>query len=454
MTTVDDDINIVEQNENKNQPTVETVVETGKKKRRRKKKKPAAQNQPAVQNQEPETLHQNPEQNTISPKIEKADVQGDTSAKEPTVATSDPFVRIANMTPVQQLFPNEDYPVGEVQMYRDDNLKRFTNTEMKERERLQESDYKGARLAAEVHRRVRKDAQEWIKPGMKMIDICKRIEATNKRLVEASGLERGIAFPTGCSINRCAAHYTPNTGDETVLGQDDVVKFDFGTHVNGRIIDCAWTMCFNPIYEPLLQAVKDATNTGIKEAGIDVRLGDIGAAIQETMESYEITLQDGKTYPIKSIRNLNGHSIDPYVIHAGKSVPIVKSNESARMEEGEYYAIETFGSTGKGYVNEEMDCSHYMKKPDTGFVQLRTQGAKQLYTYIKKKYDTLAFCRRWLDDDGQTKHIGNLRQLVLNGLVTAHPPLCDIKNSYTAQYEHTLVLRPTCKEVLSRGEDY
>eukprot|EP00357_Protocruzia_adherens_P036078 CAMPEP_0115044612 /NCGR_PEP_ID=MMETSP0216-20121206/47617_1 /TAXON_ID=223996 /ORGANISM="Protocruzia adherens, Strain Boccale" /LENGTH=31 /DNA_ID= /DNA_START= /DNA_END= /DNA_ORIENTATION= len=31
------------------------------------------------------------------------------------------------------------------------------------------------------------------------------------------------------------------------------------------------------------------------------------------------------------------------------------------MEEGEYYAIETFGSTGKGYVVEDLECSHYMK---------------------------------------------------------------------------------------------
>ena len=41
--------------------------------------------------------------------------------------------------------------------------------------------------------------------------------------------------------------------------------------------------------------MKDATNTGIKEAGIDVRLCDIGESIQEVMESYELEL-DGKTY--------------------------------------------------------------------------------------------------------------------------------------------------------------
>ena len=53
---------------------------------------------------------------------------------------------------------------------------------------------------------------------------------------------------------------------------------------------------------------------------------------------------------VKCIRNLNGHSIGPYRIHAGKSVPIVKGGEATKMEEGEFFAIETFGSTGEPAV--------------------------------------------------------------------------------------------------------
>jgi methionyl aminopeptidase len=64
------------------------------------------------------------------------------------------------------------------------------------------------------------------------------------------------------------------------------------------------------------------------------------------MESFEVEI-GGKTFPVKAIRNLNGHSIAPYRIHAGKSVPIVKGREMTKMEEGEVFAIETFGSTGK-----------------------------------------------------------------------------------------------------------
>ena len=39
----------------------------------------------------------------------------------------------------------------------------------------------------------------------------------NRELVRENGLDAGIAFPTGCSLNHVAAHYTPNNGDDTVL---------------------------------------------------------------------------------------------------------------------------------------------------------------------------------------------------------------------------------------------
>jgi methionyl aminopeptidase len=231
------------------------------------------------------------------------------------------------------------------------------------------------------------------------------------------------------------------------------MKIDFGVQINGNIIDSAFTMTFNDKYDALLEAVKDATNTGIREAGIDSRLGEIGAAIQEAMESYEITL-DGKTYPIKSIRNLNGHSIGLYQIHAGKSVPIVKGGDMTKMEEGEVYAIETFGSTGKGWVNEDMECSHYMKVFDAPYVPLKLKKSNELLRHIETHFGTLAFCRRWLEDTGESKYLMALKNLCDVGLVRAYPPLCDIKGSFTAQYEHTIILRPTCKEVVSRGDDY
>lgn len=297
--------------------------------------------------------------------------------------------------------------------------------------------------------------KDYIKPGVKLIDMCERLENCSRALLGAKDgdLSRGIGFPTGCSLNHIAAHFTPNKGDKTILTKDDVMKVDFGTQINGRIIDCAFTVHFDPKFDPLVNAVKEATNMGIKTAGIDTRLCDVGAAVQEVMESYEIEL-DGKTYPVKSIRNLHGHSIGPYQIHAGNSVPIVKGGEATKMQEGEFYAIETFGSTGKGFVREDYECSHYMKNFNAPHVPLRVARAKSLLNSIDKYFGTLAFCRRYLDRLGEQKYLLGLRNLCDSGIVTAYPPLCDTRGSYTAQFEHTIVLKPTCKEVLSRGDDY
>ena len=69
-------------------------------------------------------------------------------------------------------------------------------------------------------------------------------------------------------------------------------------------------------------------------------------------------------------------------------------------------------------------------------------------------FNIFFYSRRYLDRIGEEKYLLSLRHLCDVGAVNAYPPLCDTKGSYTAQYEHTLVLKPTGKEVLSRGDDY
>ncbi|XP_073507778.1 methionine aminopeptidase 2 [Phyllobates terribilis] len=360
--------------------------------------------------------------------------------------------------PICDLYTNGVFPKGQECEYpttQDGRSAawRTTSDEKKAMDQASEEIWTDFRQAAEAHRQVRKYVMSWIKPGLTMIEICEKLEDCSRKLIKENGLYAGLAFPTGCSLNNCAAHYTPNAGDTMVLQYDDVCKIDFGTHINGRIIDCAFTVTFNPKYDKLLEAVKDATNTGIKCSGIDVRLCDVGEAVQEVMESYEVEI-DGKTYQVKPIRNLNGHSIGPYRIHGGKTVPIVKGGEATRMEEGEVYAIETFGSTGKGVVHDDMECSHYMKNFDVGHVPIRLPRAKHLLNVVNENFGTLAFCRRWLDRLGESKYLMALKNLCDLGIVDPYPPLCDIKGSYTAQFEHTILLRPTCKEVVSRGDDY
>ncbi|GJN87298.1 hypothetical protein Rhopal_000246-T1 [Rhodotorula paludigena] len=381
--------------------------------------------------------------------------------KKATVVQTEPPT-----VPVSRFFKDGNYPVGEECEYIGNNSWRTTSEEMraKDREHLSLPDdsafnYNAIRRAAEVHRQVRQYARANIKPGMSLTEIATMIEDGTRALVEENGMQSGIGFPTGVNRNHCAAHYSPNAGDKVVLLAEDTLKVDFGVHVNGRIVDSAFTLNFEPTYDNLLAAVQDATNAGVREAGIDVRMGDIGRTIQEVMESYEVEV-GGKTHQVKSIRNLTGHSIHPYIIHGGKSVPIVAPREDddeadVKMEEGEYFAIETFGSTGEGYVVNADNCSHYARIPGAK-APLRFDSSKKLLGVLDKQFGTLPWCKRYLDRLGEKNYTLSLRELVNTGIVQDYPPLVDIAGpgAQTAQFEHTILLRPTCKEVVSRGNDY
>jgi len=178
--------------------------------------------------------------------------------------------------PLDQIFPTGQFPSGETQMYESvvENTARTTAEEDRYQSRRHIHDDKflsDYRKAAEVHRQVRKYTQESARPGQTLTDIAVNIEDGVRALLDNEGLESGSAlvsgmgFPTGLSLNNCVAHYTPNPGQkEVVLKSSDVLKVDFGVHINGWIVDSAFTMSWDPTYDNLLAAVKDATNTGIK----------------------------------------------------------------------------------------------------------------------------------------------------------------------------------------------
>ncbi|OKL61320.1 Methionine aminopeptidase 2-2 [Talaromyces atroroseus] len=365
--------------------------------------------------------------------------------------------------PLSQLFPEGKYPPGQIVECQDANLRRTTDEELRYLTRgfiANDEVLNDYRKAAEVHRQVRHWVRDSIKPGKTLTEIANEIDDGVRALVGHQGLEPGdslkggLGFPTGLALNNCAAHYTPNPGQkDIVLKHEDVLKIDYGVHVNGWIVDSAFTVAFDPVYDNLLNAVRDATNTGLKCSGVDARVSDIGASIQEAMESYEVEI-NGKVYPVKAIRNITGHNILPYRIHGGKSVPFVKNDDPTKMEEGEVFAIETFGSTGRGYIRDGPGVYGYGKNPDAPSVHLPLASARSLLKTINQNFGTIVFCRRYLDRLGLDKYLLGMNSLISHGIVDMYSPLNDVSGSYTAQFEHTILIKGSGNEIISRGEDY
>lgn len=161
----------------------------------------------------------------------------------------------------------------------------------------------------------------------------------------------------------------------------------------------------------------------------------IGGAIQEVMESYEVEL-NRKVIPVKAVRNLTGHNILRYHIHGDKQVPFVKTRSTQRMEEGDVFAIETFGTTGKGYLGDDVGVYGYGRNEHASAAGLHLASAQSLLKTIDENFGTLVFSRRYLERIGvKSYHLG-MRSLVSNGIVDSYGPLVDVPGSYVAQFEH------------------
>lgn len=96
-------------------------------------------------------------------------------------------------------------------------------------------------------------------------------------------------------------------------------------------------LTISTLFTIFTQALHDVTNTDISEAAF-LRLGDIGTI-------------DSKTYRVKEMQNSNG--------------TIVNDSDATRMDENEFKAIETVGSTGRSLIHEENQCSQNMQALDT-----------------------------------------------------------------------------------------
>lgn len=314
------------------------------------------------------------------------------------------------------------------------------------------------RKGGECHKMVRNQIQNFVKPGMKIYDICTFIENSIVTNFNQNDFKAGIGFPVGYSINNIIAHDTATNNDKRILNFNDVVKVDYGTHVNGRIIDSAFTLAFNPKYKPLIESTKDATWSAIKMAGPDSYVNDISTQISEIIESYEIEL-DGKTYSIKSIGSLGGHNIKPYTIHGGTIILCKPSDndliKNMRLKEGECYAFETFASTGTGeFLSDNDNNNLFSLKSSYDKKKFKLDLTNKVFNHIKNNYGTLPFCSRWLEDKFGPKYKIATNELINNNILNIYPPLYDIKNSYSSQLEHTLYIHDYGKEIISCSDDY
>src|SRR3989338_2430215 len=114
-------------------------------------------------------------------------------------------------------------------------------------------------LAGGVCSKGRGKARELAKPGVKLLDLAEQLET----FLKAQDPGVSLAFPVNLSINNNAAHYTPTADDETLIGEKDILKIDFGVHADGFIVDNSITVDFSGEHGKLVDAAQNALQNAL-----------------------------------------------------------------------------------------------------------------------------------------------------------------------------------------------
>ena len=274
--------------------------------------------------------------------------------------------------------------------------------------------------AGKIASEVKKYARTIVKPGIPLIEIAEKIEA---RIAELSGKP---AFPVNLSINEVAAHYTPSHDDKTLA--HGLLKVDFGVHIDGWTADNAFSVDLDNSEENkiLIEAAEAALKKALDIAKPNISTDEIGAAISKIIESHGFN----------PVINLSGHSMEQYELHAGVTIPNVNDGRNIKLKEG-LYAIEPFATSGSGKIRDGRPSGIYELKKEKS---PRSSLAREVLDFIKKEYNTLPFCSRWVTKKLGSKALFGLRELESLGVLHQFSQLVEISGAKVSQAEQTILI--------------
>jgi methionyl aminopeptidase len=279
------------------------------------------------------------------------------------------------------------------------------------------------RAAGRIAAEARELGLRLARPGLRRRELAEAIES----LVRARGAQP--AFPANLSRNWEAAHFTPGVDDDAELREGDLLKIDVGAHLDGAIADTAMTIEVGGThrFENMIRAAREGLAAGVAAVRASGTVDAISVAVERAIHARGL----------KPIQDLTGHSIERYLLHAGKSIPNVGGSSAARTEEGEVLAIEPFVTNGAGHI-ENGDFGNIVRfRTDPGD---RDPALASLFA----RFRTLPFTARWIASPDDLRALKRHRRLL-----QMYPVFVEAAQGWVAQAEHTILVGPDGAEVLT-----
>ncbi|HAI76891.1 MAG TPA: type I methionyl aminopeptidase [Microscillaceae bacterium] len=203
------------------------------------------------------------------------------------------------------------------------------------------------RESADLLGRAHAEVAKIVKAGVKTIELDKRAEEFIRDHGAYPSFKGFNGFPSSLciSVNEVVVHGFPS---EYVLKEGDIVSIDCGVLLNGYHSDSAYTYpvgTINQQTKKLLEITKKSLYDGIDQFLSGGRIGDVGYAIQQTVQAHHFTV----------VRELVGHGVGRE-LHEEPDVPNYgKRGKGSKIQEGLVIAIEPMVNMGTRHVVQEKD---------------------------------------------------------------------------------------------------
>lgn len=203
------------------------------------------------------------------------------------------------------------------------------------------------RKSGDVLGRTHAELAKNIKPGLRTNElelIANTFIKDNGGIPSFKGF-KGFKYALCISVNEVVVHGFPSDYE---LKEGDVISIDCGVKLNGYHADSAYTYPVGQISaekQNLLKVTKESLYVGIEQAKLGARMGDIGFAIQNYVETNKYSV----------VRELVGHGLGKE-LHEKPEVPNYgKRGKGQVLQKGLVIAIEPMVNMGTKNIVQERD---------------------------------------------------------------------------------------------------
>lgn len=284
--------------------------------------------------------------------------------------------------------------------------------------------------------------------GASVKEICEKgdamiLEETNKVL--KSEKNKGIGFPVCVSRNYHICHFSPSEQeDDQILEDGDVVKIDFGVHIDGFIAGLAHTLTVGENKENKIVGQKaDVILAAYYAAEIAMRLFKPGNTNEDvTAKVSEIAKQFGCT----PVEGMLSHQLQQNIIDGDKTIiqnpseVQSKDHKKVDFELHEVYCLDVIISTGGGKTKDADIKTTVYKRTDNQY-SLKMKASRQFYTEVANKFTMMPFTLRSLED--QKKARLGISECTKHELLIPYPVLIENSGEFVAQFKYTLLIMPS-----------